>query len=215
MSIGVKICGISGPAALEAATGCGADMVGFLHYPASPRHVEPHAAERLRALLPGEVQAVAVGVDMEDALLEEIHARVRPDFFQLHGTESPGRTAEIGRRFGVPVIKAIRVRGARDIARAEDYRGSADLLLFDGGGEALPGGNGAAFDWSLLRRRQEGGWILSGGLTAGNVADAVRQTGASMVDVSSGVESAPGQKDPERIRRFLKAAKSAGMEMAT
>ena len=216
MSVRVKICGISRPASLQAAIGCGADMVGFLYYPDSPRHVEPEAAGKLRAALPKEMQAVSVGVDMDDRLLEEIHARVRPDFFQLHGMETPRRAEQIRRRFGVPVIKVIRVRGAEDIAGAAEYENSADLLLFDTGGGAAPGGTGTTFDWDLLQPyRDRGGWILSGGLTAENVADAIRQTGAAMVDVSSGVESAPGQKDANRIERFLGAAKSKSMEMAT
>ena len=210
----VKICGIRQEEALDAAVAGGADMVGFLHYPASPRHVEVQEAGRLRALLPERVKAVVVGVDMADELLAELNARVRPDLFQLHGLETPQRVAEVRGRFGVGVIKALRVRDGRDIEAAEAYRGSADMILFDGCGAALPGGNGMTFDWSLLGGyRGAGGWILSGGLTAENVADGILQTGATAVDVSSGVETAPGQKDAARIMGFLKAAKGA-VEMA-
>lgn len=205
----IKICGISKRHALEAAIQFGADMVGFIHYPPSPRHIELDKAAQLRALLPLQIKTVAVGVDMEDELLQELRNRLQPDFFQLHGSESPYRVKEIRARFKVGVIKAIRVQNGEDIARAENYRSTADLMLFDAHGEALPGGNGIVFDWTLLRQRKETGeWILSGGLTPETVIDAIRRTGAPIVDVSSGVESEPGKKDPKRIQQFLLAART-------
>ena len=203
----VKICGITERAALQAALRFGADMLGFLHYPASPRHIAPEAAGELCAMVSGRARIVAVGVDMEDALLQELQERLRPDFFQLHGSETPERVVEIRERFGIKVIKAIRVRDAQDIEQARAYEDIADMLLFDAYGETLPGGNGVAFDWSLLPRRA-GEWILSGGLNEENVARAIEQTGAPFLDVSSGVESAPGRKDPKKIERFLLAAKA-------
>lgn len=205
----VKICGISEPPALETAVRFGADMVGFLFYPPSPRHIEIDNAATLRTLLPSRVGVVVVGVDLTDAQLLELKNQLQPDYFQLHGSESPERVKEIRSRFRTSVIKAIRVRDGEDVAQAESYRDVADLLLFDAYGEALPGGNGIRFDWSLLRHlRGRREWILSGGLTPETVNDAIRQTGAPIVDVSSGVENARGKKDPSRIESFLVSAKA-------
>ena len=210
----VKICGITDAAALQAAVRGAADMVGFLHYPASPRHIEIQDAARLRALLPEETQVAAVGVDMPDDLLQQLREHLRPHFFQLHGDESPQRAAHIRQRFGIPVIKAVRVRTSENIALAEAYHAAVDMLLFDAHSDNLPGGNGIAFNWSLLpsscpaAKNPPPVWILSGGLTPENVADAIKQTGAPIVDVSSGVETAPGRKDPQRIEAFLRAAKA-------
>ena len=206
-----KICGISRQDALDAAIAADAAMVGFLHYPASPRHIEPEAAASLRVRLPDHISAVAVGVDMEDALLERLATELRPDFFQLHGQETPQRVAAIRERFGIPTIKAISVRSAADIAAANAYQDSADMLLLDGCGTELPGGNGITFDWSLLAAfpSESDNWILSGGLDPENVAEAIAHTSAPYVDVSSGVESAPGRKDPSRIAAFLRAVGQA------
>ncbi|MCY4053639.1 MAG: phosphoribosylanthranilate isomerase [Hyphomicrobiales bacterium] len=205
----VKICGITDGDALNAALRCGADMLGFLHHPASARHIDPDGAARLRASVGARARVVAVGVDMSDALLEELFEKLRPDFFQLHGSETPQRAGEIRERFGSGIIKAIRVRGNGDIEQAHAFEDAADMLLFDSYTEALAGGTGVVFDWTLLHGlRNKGAWILSGGLTPENVADAIEQTGAPAVDVSSGVESAPGRKDPKKIERFLQAVKT-------
>ena len=205
----VKICGISDDVALKTALRCGADMLGFLHHPASSRHIEPGDAARLRADVGGRARVVAVGVDMSDALLEELLEKLRPDFFQLHGSETPQRVKEVRKRFSIGVIKAIRVRDNKDIEQAHAFEDAADMLLFDSHTETLAGGTGVAFDWTLLREiRNKDKWILSGGLTPENVADAIEQTGAPAVDVSSGVESSPGKKDSKKIERFLQAAKA-------
>ena len=211
-----KICGISRVDALEAAVAAGAAMVGFLHYPASPRHIEPEAAASLRERLPKHVSAVSVGVDMEDPLLERLATEIRPDFFQLHGQETPERVAAVRERFGIPIIKAMAVRSAADIATATAYQERADLLLLDGCGTALPGGNGITFDWSLLADfpSENRDWILSGGLDPENVAEAIARTSPPCVDVSSGVESAPGRKDPSRITAFLRAVRQAEIKEA-
>ena len=206
----VKICGITDDIALETALRCGADMLGFLHHPASVRHIDADRAARLRANVAARARVVVVGVDMSDALLEELSEKLCPDFFQLHGSEAPQRVKEVRKRFGVGVIKAIRVRDGRDIEQAHAFEGIADLLLFDTYTETLAGGTGLVFDWALLRKlRNKGKWILSGGLTPENVGDAIEQTGAPAVDVSSGVESDQGKKDPKKIERFLQTAKTA------
>ena len=212
MSVRVKICGIKDEAALFACVEARADLVGFVFYPKSPRHLTPADAVPLVTYIRGVAGSVALVVDANDALLSEIVTVVAPDMLQLHGHETPERVAEIKARFGKPVMKAISVATAEDAARALDYRGIADLILFDAKpvpGAVLPGGNGVPFDWRALEAvKGEVGFMLSGGLTPDNVAEAVRLTGARAVDVSSGVESAPGVKDPEMIRRFLSAAKA-------
>ena len=206
----VKICGISDDAALKTALRCGADMLGFLHHPASPRHIEPGDAARLRADVGGRARVVAVGVDMSDALLEELFEKVRPDFFQLHGSETPQRVKEVRERFGIGIVKAIRVRDNKDIEQARAFEDTADMLLFDSHTETLAGGTGVVFDWALLHEiRNKDAWILSGGLTPENVTDAIKQTGAPAVDISSGVENAPGKKDSKKIERFLQTVKAA------
>jgi phosphoribosylanthranilate isomerase len=215
MSIEVKICGLRDEAALDAALAAGADYVGFVFFARSPRNILPQAARALADKARGKAKVVALFVDPDDALLAEVVGAVAPDFVQLHGAETPARVAEIARRFGRPVMKAVAVAGAEDVQAALAYVGSADRILFDakasqGDAGALPGGNGVAFDWQALAGL--GGrvdYMLAGGLDPGNVADAIRCTGARAVDVSSGVESRPGEKDPDLIRRFIHAAKTA------
>lgn len=211
MTTRVKICGLKTEAALDAALAGGADYVGLVFFPPSPRNVTPAAATALAAKARGRAKIVALMVDPDDTLIDTVMASAAPDLVQLHGEETPARVAEIRRHCGKPVMKAIKVETAADAARALDYLGSADLILFDARAPldaTRPGGNGAAFDWrTLLGVKDRVSFMLSGGLTPDNVAEAIRATGASIVDVSSGVESAPGEKDPDLIRRFLRAAK--------
>jgi phosphoribosylanthranilate isomerase len=216
MAVAVKICGINSGAALAAALAAGADMIGLVFYPRSPRYVTPAQAGELAAAAKGRAERVGVVVDPDDALLEAILAAAPLDLLQLHGDETPARLNEIRRRFGVAVMKAIRIAAAGDLAQAELYRGAADRLMFDGKAPtslkgAMPGGNRVSFDWAMLKGREVGSpWILSGGLDPDNVGQAIRASGARAVDVSSGVEDAPGHKDPHRIAAFLAAAKQEG-----
>lgn len=208
----VKICGLSTPETVEAAIDAGADLIGLVFYPKSPRYVTIDQAAALAAQARGRAKTVALVVDAGDALLREIAARVAPDLIQVHGAESPERVAEISRLTGKPVIKAIRVREASDIAAAAAYSDVASLIMYDAKapetlGNALPGGNGHAFDWGLLEGGKRPAFMLAGGLTPANVAEAIRVTGAPIVDVSSGVETAPGVKDAGLIRKFIEAAK--------
>jgi len=211
MSIDVKICGITRAEALAAARDGGAAFAGFIFYPPSPRHVTPETAGALAAERGPLLRAVGVVVDLADAELEALLRAVPLDLLQLHGRETPERVAEVKARFGLPVMKSIAIAGEADVARAAAYEGAADRLLFDAKPPkdlpgALPGGNALAFDWRLLAGRGwRRPWMLSGGLDADNVAEAVRISGARAVDVSSGVEQRPGLKDPEKIRRFLAA----------
>ncbi|MCU0895774.1 MAG: phosphoribosylanthranilate isomerase [Rhodospirillales bacterium] len=211
MSVEVKICGLSTPAAISAAVFGGARYVGFIFYPASPRFVTPERAAALAALVPSTVLKVGVVVDAMDADLATMLDHVRLDMFQLHGREPPERVAEIRQRFGLPVIKAAPIYVADDLARARRFEAVADRLLFDAkapSGASRPGGNAISFDWSLLKDFAcPVPWFLAGGVTAANVAEAVRQSGARSLDISSGVETAPGVKSAERIRQFLKAAR--------
>lgn len=213
MSTRVKICGLKTDASIDAAVSAGADMIGLVFFPKSPRHVDLAQAERLARHAAGRVDLVALTVDADDALLGQIVDAVRPHLLQLHGREAPERAAAVRSRFGVRVMKALAVATRDDVRRADDYRSACDLILFDAKpppGADLPGGNGRTFDWSLLSGvAAEADYMLSGGLTPGNVADALRATGAAMVDVSSGVESAPGEKDAQLIRAFVAAAKGA------
>jgi phosphoribosylanthranilate isomerase len=212
MTTEVKICGLRSEPALDAALASGADYVGFVFYPRSPRNIEPAAARALAARARGRAKIVALLVDPDDALLEAVMSNVAPDIVQLHGAETPERVAEIGRRFGKPVMKAVAVASPDDVAGALEYSGHADRILFDAKplpGETLPGGNGIAFDWRALAGLEgRVDFMLAGGLTPDNVGEAIRLTGARAVDVSSGVESRPGEKDPELIRRFIQAAKT-------
>jgi phosphoribosylanthranilate isomerase len=213
MSIEAKICGIATPAALAAAVAGGATLVGFVFYPPSPRHLALAAASALARTVPQGITRVGVFVDPDDAMIAQVLAKVPLDLLQLHGGESPDRVAAIRHRFGKPLMKAIAVAGAADLDRARDFFGVADRLLFDAkpaqdARDALPGGNGLALDWQLMRaRRWPLPWMLSGGLTADTLAEAVRTSGATAVDVSSGVEHAPGVKDPDLIRAFLARAR--------
>lgn len=214
MPVEVKICGLSTPETVDAAVDAGADLVGFVFFPKSPRNVTLEQAAALAARARGKAKIVTLVVDADDALLEAIAAQVRPDLIQAHGAETPERIAEIARLTRKPVIKAIRVKDDADIAAAADYSTVASLILYDAKapetlGNALPGGNGHAFDWGLLEGEARPAFMLAGGLTPENVREAIRVTGAPVVDVSSGVESAPGIKDIGLIRKFIEAAKSA------
>lgn len=207
-----KICGLNDPAGVAAALGGEARYLGFVFFAKSPRNVSPERAAALAAPAAGRADTVAVTVDADDETLAMIAATLRPDWIQLHGREDPARAAAVRRYARKGVIKAIGVARAEDFAAADRFTTAVDALMFDAkapDGAALPGGNGAAFDWQMLTgRRFERPWFLSGGLTPENVAEAVRASGAGAVDVSSGVESAPGVKDPLRIARFLAAARS-------
>jgi phosphoribosylanthranilate isomerase len=213
MTTQVKICGLKTEAALEAALGNGADYVGFVFFPPSPRHIAPEQASGLACKARGRAKIVALMVDPDDALISAVSAAVVPDLIQLHGEETPDRVAEIRRRTGKPVMKAIRVCDRDGSRAALDYRNIADLILFDApppAGATRPGGHGEPFDWQALADLDgDICYMLSGGLTPDNVAQAIRITGAPIVDVSSGVECSPGEKDPDLIRRFLQAAKGA------
>jgi phosphoribosylanthranilate isomerase len=213
MSLSVKICGLSTVEALGAALDAGADMVGFVFFPASPRHV---AFERARALgreVGGRALKVALTVDADDALLDTVIEALGPDLLQLHGKEAPARVTAIKQRFGLPAMKAIAVETASDLAAVAAYAAVADHLLFDARAprEATrPGGLGKSFDWRLLQNLDPGvPFVLSGGLDPDNVGEALRVTRAPGVDVSSGVERAPGLKDYDKIRAFIRAARLA------
>lgn len=200
----VKICGITDAAALVAARG--ADFVGFVVFPPSPRAVTPAQAIALAPLAPDGARRVGLFVDADDALLAA--ALPALDVIQLHGSETPARVAAVRARFGLPVMKAVGIGDAADVARARDYAGVADFLLLDAKPAALPGGNGHRFDWGLARGAALGRpWLLAGGLDAGNVAQALAESGADGVDVSSGVEAARGVKDPAKVTDFVAAAK--------
>lgn len=206
----VKICGLREPAHVAAAAEAGARYLGFVFFPKSPRDVSPDEAASLVQDVPPGVARVGLFVDPDDAVLEAVLARVPLDLIQLHGAESPDRVAEVKARFGLPVMKAVGLAGAEDLPGLTDYGLVADMLLVDAKPPRdadLPGGNGLAFDWRLLTgRRWLRPWLLAGGLTPRNVAEAVRLTGAMAVDVSSGVETAPGKKNSDLIRDFIAAA---------
>jgi phosphoribosylanthranilate isomerase len=208
----VKICGVRTREIVDTAVDAGADYVGLVFFPKSPRYIAPDAARPLAEHASGRVETVAILVDPADALVDEILATVRPGLLQLHGSEPPERVAAIWARSGLRVIKAIGVATSADVAKAAAYRGIADMILFDAkapSGSNLPGGHGLAFDWRALGGPSvERPFALSGGLDPDNVWEALAVTGASMVDVSSGVERAPGEKDPDLVRRFIQAAKA-------
>ena len=210
METRVKICGLREPAHVMAAAEAGAAYVGFVFFAKSPRHLTVMAARNLALGVPEGVAKVALTVDASDAELDAITAEVPLDMLQLHGHESPERVAAVKARYGLPVMKAVGVAEPRDLDALWDYGLVADMLLIDAKppkDAALPGGNGLAFDWRLLAGRQIlKPWLLAGGLTPDNVSQALRLTRAQGVDVSSGVESAPGVKDPELIRRFIARA---------
>jgi len=213
MAVEVKICGITSEEAMEAAVEAGADYVGLVFFPPSPRALSPARAAELMQYLPDDIVTVGLFVDAEDALLDAVLAECRLDLLQCHGKESPERLEAIRLEYGLPVMKSIAVAEAADLAAAEPYLAVADRLLFDARpprGAPLPGGNALSFDWTLLAGRKWGlPWMLAGGLTPSNVAEAVRISGARAVDVSSGVESAPGVKDPAAIHAFVQAVKGS------
>ncbi len=213
MTIQVKVCGLKTAEAVEASARPVADMIGFVFYGPSPRAVTPDQAGALAAVAAAGVTKVGLFVDADDALIDAALEAARLDMLQLHGSEQPERIAEIKARTGRQVIKAIKVGLAEDLDAAARYQDSADLLLFDAKptmADALPGGNGIPFEWSLLRgRRWARPWMLSGGLTPDNVAEALRISAAAAVDVSSGVERAPGDKDPDAIAAFLAAVRAS------
>lgn len=206
----VKICGITEPVALDAAVSAGARYIGLVFFEKSPRNITIAAARQLALRVPDGVAKVALTVNADDAVLDAIIHEVPLDFLQLHGQESPARMAQLRTRYGLPLIKAVGVATVDDLPDLVSYGSVSDMLLVDAKpakGAALPGGNGLAFDWRLIAgRRWPVPWMLAGGLTADTVAQAVRLTGATQVDVSSGVETAPGVKDPDMIRAFIAAA---------
>jgi phosphoribosylanthranilate isomerase len=210
--IRVKVCGLRSPADVEAAAQAGAAYLGFVFFPPSPRYVTLSQAREAALAAPAGLAKVALTVDADDATLDAILGAVPIDMLQLHGHESPARVAEVRARTGLPVIKALGVAEAGDLPAILDYATVADQLLIDAKpprGAVLPGGNGLSFDWRLLAGRcWLRPWLLAGGLTAVNVAEAVRLTGARQVDVSSGVESAPGVKDAARIAAFAAAVRA-------
>ena len=212
--VAIKICGISTPEALDAAMSAKADFCGFVFFPPSPRHVDSWAAAALAARAGSRIGRVGLFVDADDGLLVEAAKAGRLDALQLHGKETPQRCAQLRERTGLPVWKALPVASADDVARACEYDGAADFLLFDAktpDTAALPGGMGLRFDWSLLKAyRGNTGWGLAGGLAPDNVANAIAQTGTKLVDTSSGVEIEPGLKDVDKIAAFCKAARETG-----
>lgn len=213
MTVDVKICGIKTREALDAAIDGGTKYIGLVFFGKSPRNVDIPTAAELARHARGRAKVVALVVDGDDMALADIAKIVKPDFFQLHGKETPQRVTAIKARFGISVIKAVAVETAHDAVAARAYTGTVDLILFDAKapkGSELPGGNGLAFDWTALAGvAKTMDFMLSGGLRPETVGDAIRLTGTKAVDVSSGVETAPGVKDPELIRRFLHAVKTA------
>jgi len=213
MSLLVKICGLKSPEMLDVALDSGADMVGFVFFAPSPRNVELAAARALGARVRGRALKVALSVDARDQELDQIVEALAPDLLQLHGHEPPERVAVIRRRFGLPVMKALPIAEHADLLHIRSYEKAADRLIFDAHAPpdaSRPGGLGKPFDWQLLRDLDCAlPFMLSGGLDAGNVAEALRITRAPAVDVSSGVERAPGEKDAAKIRAFIAAARQA------
>jgi phosphoribosylanthranilate isomerase len=213
MPLLVKICGLKTPEALDAALEAGADMVGFVFFPPSPRNLGIQAARVLGERVKGRAKKVALSVDATDAELTAVIEALQPDMLQLHGREAPERVASVRSRFRLPVMKALPIEQRSDLAPIRIYEKVADWLLFDGRAprEATrPGGLGKPFDWTLLQNLDlKIPFMLSGGLDPGNVVEALRITRAPAVDVSSGVERAPGEKDPQKIGAFVAAARSA------
>jgi len=211
MSVAVKICGLTTGAAVKAASA--ADFAGFVLFPKSPRNVTALEAAKLAAKLGSGVRTVAVVVDPDDAMLRATFERFRPDFVQLHGSETPARVAEIRDGFGIKVIKAVPVRDGADLDAARAYEDCAEWLMFDAKPprpDSLPGGNAASFDWGLVQGRTwRRPWFLSGGLTIANVAGAIAATRPDGVDVSSALEVKPGHKDPAKIAAFIAAVRGS------
>ncbi|RWC59678.1 phosphoribosylanthranilate isomerase [Mesorhizobium sp.] len=213
MALDIKICGLKTDGAMAAALAGGASHVGFIFFAKSPRYVEPAEAGRLREAARGKAMAVAVTVDASDAFLDDIVAKMQPDMLQLHGAETPERVAELKARYGLPVMKALPLGEAADLDRIKPFIGISDRFLFDAKppkGSELPGGNGVAFDWRILAGLDGGvDYMLSGGLNAANIGDALRLANPPGIDISSGVESAPGVKDPVLIEQFFRAVRAA------
>ncbi len=209
----IKICGLKTPEAINAAIDNGAHYIGFIFFSKSPRNLSIEEAKQLRPLIKKPVKLVAVTVDADDEMLSKIVANVHPDILQLHGHESPERVKQLAKTFGLPVIKAFSIREQSDFDQVSAYRGIADMFLFDAKapkGSQLPGGNGVSFDWSLLKSLDEDSQtVLSGGLNAQNVEEAIRIAAPDILDVSSGVESAPGVKDTKLIEGFFDSVKKA------
>jgi phosphoribosylanthranilate isomerase len=212
MSLLIKICGLSTPETLDVALGAGADMVGFVFFSPSPRHLSLKTARELGKQAKGRAVKVALTVDADDETLGNIVETLRPDILQLHGKETTARLRDIKAKFGLPVMKALAVETAADLAPLAGYADVADRILFDAHapkGATRPGGLGAVFDWHVLEKLDlKLPFMVSGGLHVDNVAEAVRVTRAGGVDVSSGVERSPGVKDPEMIRDFIRAARA-------
>jgi phosphoribosylanthranilate isomerase len=212
MSLLVKICGLSTRETLDAALGAGADMVGFVFFPPSPRHVSFDAARELAAAVRGRARKVALTVDADDATFSAIVTALKPDILQLHGRESVARILQLKQKFGLEVMKALPVETAADLLSLPEFATVSDRILFDARppkAATRPGGLGTTFDWHLLEDLDlKLPFMVSGGLTADNVAEALRVTGAGGVDVSSSVERAPGVKDPQLIERFIRAARA-------
>src|SRR3954469_18955633 len=213
MSLLVKICGLSTRETLDAALAAGADMTGFVFFPPSPRHLGIETARELGKQAKGRAEKVALVVDADDATLENIVDALQPDMLQLHGKESVARLRDIRQKFGLPVMKALAIETAADLVRLPGYAAVADRILFDARAPkhaTRPGGLGAPFDWHVLENLSiDIPFMVSGGLHAANVAEALRVTRAGGIDVSSGVESAPGIKDPDMIRAFIRAARAS------
>jgi len=213
MTAAVKICGLKEPEHVAAAIEAGAALTGFVFFPPSPRSIDIEQARALTAAVPEGVRKVALTVDADDDLLSAIASGAGVDMLQFHGQESPARVADARVRYQLPIIKALPVAEAADVAAAKAYEFCADMILFDAKppkDATRPGGNAETFDWDLLADLELGlPWMLAGGLTVDNVTDAVRRTHAEMVDVSSGVEDAPGQKSSAKIRAFIEAVKAA------
>lgn len=209
--VNVKICGLTDPADIPAAILAGASYVGFVFFPKSPRHLTLSTAAEMAGAVPDDITTVALTVDADDDMLDALTKSVPLDMLQLHGHESPARVAEVKARYGLPVMKAIGIASETDLTQIDFYSKVADQLLIDAKppkGADRPGGNAVAFDWRLIAgRRWSVPWMLAGGLTPDNVADAVRLTGASQIDVSSGVERAPGIKDADKMRLLIDNAR--------
>ena len=213
MDTRVKICGLSTPETVDVAVEAGAQYLGFVFFPKSPRYVDIPKARALAVEVPTGVAKVALVVNATDAELDRITDQVPLDMLQLHGAESLERVSDIRARYGLPVMKAVGVSGPEDLAALDAYGMVADQILVDTKapkGAVIPGGNGVSFDWRLISKRAwNAPWMLAGGLTADNVVSAIQMTGAKQVDLSSGVESAPGVKDPAKIRAFMAAIRAA------
>ena len=217
MPLSIKICGLKTPQALDVALDSGANLVGFVFFPPSPRHIGFEAARTLGQRVQGRAVKVALTVDANDELLLDIINALNPDMLQLHGDETPDRVVAVRTRFGLPVMKALAIAERKDLSPIREYAQFVERLIFDARppkDATRPGGLGRAFDWTLLKNINAGvPFMLSGGLDADNVAEALRITRAPGVDVSSGVERGPGEKDPEKIRAFIRAARAAEAEI--